>query len=345
MVAVGSRNDDTVSPWQPTGPDQDRAASGKPRAIYYSVLAYQPANLALMRKLFEIETLPDPRATPAEMLGAAEVLFAPLGFPVTRERMASCPRLRAIVSNTTGVPHIDMRAAAEKGVAVCALHDEQEFLDTITPTAEHTIGLMLAAWRRIPAAHRAAVEGRWDRRPWGAPRMLSRMSLGIVGLGRLGRKVATIASAMGMVVRHCDPHVSGGEPDLTTLARRSDVLSIHAPANDSTRGLVNRTVLEALPRGSVVVNTARGELLDLDALLDLLESGHIHAAALDTIDGEYDPDFQTHFGKSRVATYARTHDNLVLTPHIGGSTLDAWSETERFVLEKAARALGIGVPT
>jgi D-3-phosphoglycerate dehydrogenase len=94
-----------------------------------------------------------------------------------------------------------------------------------------------------------------------------------------------------------------------------------------------------------VVNTARGELLDLDALLDLLESGHIHAAALDTIDGEYDPDFQTHFVKSRVATYARTHDNLVLTPHIGGSTLDAWSETERFVLEKAARALGIGVPT
>jgi D-3-phosphoglycerate dehydrogenase len=308
------------------------------------VLAYQPTNLALMRKLFDVETLPDPRATPAEMLGAAEVLFAPLGFPVTRERMASCPRLRAIVSNTTGVPHIDMRAATEKGVAVCALHDEQEFLDTITPTAEHTIGLMLAAWRRIPAAHRAAVKGRWDRRPWGAPRMLSRMSLGIVGLGRLGRKVAAVASAMGMVVRHFDPHVPGGEPDLTDLARRSDVLSIHAPANDATRGLVSRTVLEALPRGSMVVNTARGELLDLDALLDLLGSGHIHAAALDTIDGEYDPDFPAHFGESRVVAYARNHDNLILTPHIGGSTLDAWSDTERFVLEKAARALGIGVP-
>jgi D-3-phosphoglycerate dehydrogenase len=89
------------------------------------------------------------------------------------------------------------------------------------------------------------------------------------------------------------------------------------------------------------VNTARGELLDLDALLDLLDSGHVRAAALDTLDGEYDADFSPRLEKSRVAEYARTHDNLVLTPHIGGSTVDAWRETERFVIEKTARALGL----
>lgn len=332
-----------ATPAGPTGSRQDRIGTAKPKAIYFSVLAYQPANLALMHALFDAETLPDPRSASADLLRAAEVLFAPLGFPVTREKIAACPQLRAIVSNTTGVPHIDMNAASERGIAVCALHDEQAFLDTITPTAEHTIGLMLAAWRRIPGAHRAAADGQWNRRPWGAPRMLSRMSLGIVGLGRLGRKVAQVATAMGMTVRHFDPHVTGGEPDLISLAARSDVLSLHAPANDATRGLVSRRVLEAMPRGAMVVNTARGELLDLDALLDLLESGHIHAAALDTIDGEYDPDFASAFSASRVATYARRHDNLVLTPHIGGSTLDAWSETERFVLVKAARALGLEV--
>ncbi|MEA2980756.1 MAG: D-3-phosphoglycerate dehydrogenase / 2-oxoglutarate reductase, partial [Alphaproteobacteria bacterium] len=97
---------------------------------------------------------------------------------------------------------------------------------------------------------------------------------------------------------------------------------------------------EQLPRGAMVVNTARGELLDVEALLDLMASGHIAAAALDTIDGEYDPNFSKSFGESRVAREARRRDNLVLTPHIGGSTLDAWFETERFVIEKAARVLG-----
>jgi phosphoglycerate dehydrogenase-like enzyme len=318
--------------------------SRKPRALYYSILAYQPENLALMERLFDVSVLPDPRSDTVDVLGATEVLFAPLGFPVTAARMVACPRLRAIVSNTTGVPHIEMDAAGARGIAVCALHDEQAFLDTITPTAEHTIGLMLAAWRRIPAAHAAAAGGRWDRRPWGAPRMFSGMRLGIVGFGRLGRKVARIGEAMGMEVAYFDPNVPGGLGSLTELARRSDILSLHAPANAGTRGLVSRTVLEALPSGAMVVNTARGEILDLDALIDHLETGHIRAAGLDTVDGEYDPDFSDSFGVSRLAKYARTHDNLVLTPHIGGSTIDAWRETERFVIVKAAQTLGLDVP-
>jgi D-3-phosphoglycerate dehydrogenase len=171
--------------------------------------------------------------------------------------------------------------------------------------------------------------------------MFSRMRLGIVGFGRLGRKVARIGEAMGMQVQYFDPHVSGGAGSLLDLARASDILSLHAAATPATRGLVSREVLNALPRGALVVNTARGELLDADALLDLLESGHIRAAALDTVSGEYDPDFAAGFGSSRLASYARDHDNLILTPHIGGSTVDAWGETEAFVIAKAAHALGL----
>jgi D-3-phosphoglycerate dehydrogenase len=169
--------------------------------------------------------------------------------------------------------------------------------------------------------------------------MFSRMQLGIVGLGRIGRRVRRIAEAMDMTVNFYDPYVAGGCATLEELARTSDVLTLHAPANAETAGLVSRAVLEALPRGAMVVNTARGELLDTDALLDLLESGHLTAAALDAIDGEYDPEFSSRFAESRLATYARTHDNLVLTPHIGGSTRDAWFETERFVIDKARRVL------
>jgi len=316
----------------------------KPQALYYRVLAYQPANRALIDRDFVVTELDDPRQDTDVVLEPVEVLFAPLGFMVDDAKMARCPRLRCIVSNTTGVPHIDLAAARRRGVTVCALHDEPVFLDSITPTAEHTVGLMLAAWRRIPAAHAAAAAGAWNRRPWVAPRMLSRMRLGIVGFGRLGRKVCRIADAMGMNCAYYDPYVSGGTATLLDLARVSDVFTLHAPASDETKGLVSRSILKALPNGAMVINTARGELLDTDALLDLLQSGHIAAAALDTIEGEYEPGFADRFGDSPLARYARCHDNLILTPHIGGSTLDAWTETERFVIEKAARAFSLATP-
>jgi D-3-phosphoglycerate dehydrogenase len=309
--------------------------SSRPVALYYRMLQFQPSNRMLLSRLFEVRELDSPADDEDVVLADVEFLFAPLGFRVDDAKLGRCPRLRAILSNTTGIPHIDANAAKARGIAVVALHDDKAFLENITPTAEHAIGLMLAATRRLIPAHRAATAGDWDRRPWGAPRMLSRMRLGLVGYGRLGRKVGVAAKALGMEVAYYDPRIPGGYGDLSELAQRSDVLSLHAPANAETDNLVSRKILQALPKGAIVVNTARGELLDEDALLDLLESGHLYAAALDTVRGEYDAGFSERFAQSRLATYARTHDNLVLTPHIGGSTVDAWTETERRVIERA----------
>ncbi|MBW1699418.1 MAG: hydroxyacid dehydrogenase [Deltaproteobacteria bacterium] len=314
-----------------------------PKALYYRILKYQHQNLALLKRYFDLIELDNPNENNEDILAGIEVLFAPLGYNVNAEYMDRCPKLRAIVSNTTGIPHIDAEEARRRGVVVCALHDEQTFLETITSTAEHTIGLILAASRKLPAAHAAACKGCWDRKLWGAPRMMSRMRLGLVGYGRLGRKVANIARAMGMEIDYYDPYVPGGVSTLIDLARRSDVLSLHAVANEETKKIVNRTVLEALPRGAIVINTARGELLETEALLDLLESGHLWAAALDTVEGEYSPDFSKTFIKSRIVHYARTHDNLILTPHIGGSTIDAWTATEQRVIIKTCRVFGISI--
>lgn len=316
----------------------------KPVALYYKILKYQPQNYDFLKTNFDLLELEHPGQNTSDILAPVELLFAPLGFRIDEDYLSQCKNLKVIASNTTGVPHIDMELAKSKGIAVFALHDEQKFLESITPTAEHAIALLLAAARRIPAAHQAACSGKWDRKPWGSPRMMSRLRLGLVGYGRLGRKVGDIAAAMGMKVSWYDPYVPSGPGSVATLedlATHSDVLSLHAVANDETKGLVSRAVLELLPSGAIVVNTARGELLDLDALLDHLESGHLWAAGLDTIDGEYRLGFMDEFMSSRVATYARTHDNLILTPHIGGSTVDAWTETEWRVIEKASRYLGV----
>ena len=311
----------------------------KPRLLYYSCLKYQPVNRGFLEENFEVFESQNPDKDTPELLSAIEVICAPLGYKVTEERLQLCHSLKYVLSNTTGVAHIDVDAAKKRGVEVCALHDEQEFLDMITPTAEHTIGLLLAAWRRIPACYDFVLQGHWDRRPFGAPRMLSRMRLGLIGYGRLGKRVGDIAGAMGMKIAFFDPYVAGGEVSPIALARKSDVLSIHAIANEETRGLISREVLSELPRGSMVVNTARGEILDTDALVDLMESGHIYAAGLDVLDGEFEPNFEKSLSSNRVLNYARKNDRLVLTPHTAGSTLDAWYETERFVIEKVIKKI------
>jgi D-3-phosphoglycerate dehydrogenase len=305
------------------------------------MLKYQESNINLLHKYFNVIVRETPDHNTADDLKDANVVFAPLGYMFDRDRIKSCSKLKIIASNTTGIPHIDHNSAIEYGVKICALNDEQDFLDNVTPTAEHTIGLIISALRRIPAAHKYCCEGNWNRRPWGSPKMMSRMSLGVIGYGRLGRKVGSIAQAMGMMVDYYDPYVPGGTTELCDLALKSDIISLHAVSNDETKNLVDREILSKLPQGAVVVNTARGELLDTDALIDLLEEGKLWAAALDTIDGEYDKDFPIKFKKSRLIEYANNNNNLILTPHIAGSTVDAWYETERRVIEKVCSELGI----
>lgn len=303
-----------------------------PKILYFTQLAFSDVSMARIKKIGELVEISSLDEVSNSDLETINIAFAPLSFRFGSHFFDRAPNLRVIASNTTGVPHIDLVAAATRNISVCALHNQQDFLEQITPTAEHTIGLMLAVSRKIPSAFQEVKNGIWNRWNWGASRMLSRCSIGIVGFGRLGRKVAAITSAMGMKVYWYDPNVSGGEPSLEVLATKSDILSIHAVSHPSTYRLVSRNILKALPQGSIVLNTARGEILDLNALLDLMEDGHIAAAGLDTLEGEYSPEFERTFARSRVLQYCNENDNLILTPHIGGSTLDAWEETQLRVI-------------
>jgi D-3-phosphoglycerate dehydrogenase / 2-oxoglutarate reductase len=317
----------------------------KPSALYYRMLQYQPESLARLEDAFEVTVLNTPADDRADILSNVEVLFAPLGYKVDQAKIDACKRLKVIASNTTGHPHIDVEYARSRGVYVACLKFAPEFLARITPTAELTWGLLLALTRHIVPAHRAATTGRWDRRPFGAAAMLSSMSLGVVGYGRLGRMVASYGRAFGMDVRYYDPFVltrSEGIERLDSLEHLvacSDIVTVHVPHEKETEGLISAALLRRFRQGSYLINTARGELLDWSALLDSLESGHLAGAALDVFEGEFEPGFAERFPRHRALEYARTHDNLLLTPHIGGSTVDAWRLTEDHTIEMVVRHL------
>jgi D-3-phosphoglycerate dehydrogenase len=314
----------------------------KPKILYYTALKFSECNLAWMRDHFDVIELESPLEDTPEVLAECTAAFAPLGFSFDRRKIDACKKIRAIGSNTTGHPHIEVAYARQKNIRVITLKDHTSFLETITPTAEHAWGLLLALTRNLVEANRFVLAGGWDRRPFGGNKMLSRMSLGIVGLGRLGSKVAGYGRAFGMKVRYYDPYreESGGiatkVPTLRELATSSDIVSIHAPHEKSTENLIDHEFFLACRPGSYFINTARGELVDHNALLDALKDGTFAGAALDVVPREYEPGFAQTWQQSPLLEYAKNHHNLLLTPHIGGSTRDAWQLTERFTLEKVA---------
>jgi D-3-phosphoglycerate dehydrogenase len=311
----------------------------KPVALYYSILKYQPENRQRLDDLFMVVELPDPSHDTAELLSQCEVLFAPLGYQVDRAKIDAAPRLAVIASNTTGHPHIDVVYAKSRGIQVACLKYAQEFLATITPTAELTWGLIIALTRNLFQAHSAALQGCWDRRPFGAPAMLSRLSLGVVGLGRLGSLVARYGRVFGMTVRYYDPYVECLTDDcqrmasLAALVAVSDIVTIHIPHEPETENIFDQEIFACFKQGSYLINTARGELIDWGAFLQALRDGRLAGAALDVFEGEFVPGFQDRFPSHPVLEYARSHHNLILTPHIGGSTIDAWRLTEGHTID------------
>lgn len=307
----------------------------KPRVLYYTMLNFVDENMQLLERSFDVVRLETPDQDTPEILRDLDGLFAPMRYYCGPEKMDACPKLKVIGSSTTGAPHIDLEYARTKGIQVAYLRYETDFLRTITPTAELTWGLVIALTRRIPAAYQAVLGGQWNRRDWPSPRMLSRMELGIVGLGRLGTMTARYGKAFGMTVRYHDPYVSRSEvqdvervASLADLVAQSDIVCLHMHLNEETSGIINREVLARFRRGSYLVNTARGALVETDALVAALESGHLAGAATDVLDDEFERAFDGDVARHPLVTYARAHENLLITPHIGGSTLDAWRETQ-----------------
>lgn len=262
-----------------------------------------------------------------------DILITRLRHQVDAELMDASPKLRVVVSATTGLDHIDTDYAVRKNIAVLSLRGETEFLRSIPATAELTWGLLLALTRNIPSAHTSVLAGEWQRDRFKGHELAGKR-LGILGLGRIGEKVARYGLAFGMQVNAYDPRRKDALPgvgmkeSMPDLLCETDVLSVHAPLNEETVNLVGASELNLLPRGSWLINTARGAIVDEAALLDALQSGQLAGAALDVLAGERTNERQI------IIEYARSHSNLLLAPHIGGATYESMRATEIFMANK-----------
>jgi D-3-phosphoglycerate dehydrogenase len=276
-----------------------------------------------------------------ERLPRADAIVVGLELHLKGELLAAGERLRVIASRTSQLRHLDVAEAARRGIAIISIEPDARALQETSSTAEETMALLLALVRNVPWAFESVKAGRWERLRYGGHELRGK-TIGLVGFGRLGRMVAGYARAFGMRVLAHDPYVEdavilefGAEPvSLDTLLRDSHAVAVLCTWSDETRGLIGMPQFRLMRQEAVLVNTARGEITDEQALLDALETGSIAGAAVDTLAGE-DPD-GAHLVGNRLVEYARTHENLIVLPHLGGATVEATERTQLYISEKLA---------
>ncbi len=271
--------------------------------------------------------LPADRLAP--LLADADGLLAGLD-EITARVLEGATRLRVIARYGVGADRIDLAAAAARGVVV-----------TVTPgananaVAELAIAFVFALARPIVQGRAAAREGRWPAMPG---MEVAGRTLGVVGLGRIGSLVAHKARALGMRVLAHDPLVRESEDAevvaLAALLPECDFVSLHATLTSETRGLVRRDLLERLKPGAVLINTARGELIDEQDLISALDAGHLRAAALDVLAEE--PPRPDHPLLAR--------DDVLITPHMGPHTAESMNAMGRIASEDLITVLSGGAP-
>ena len=301
-----------------------------PRPVVLVADALGPAAEAALRVDFDVRRVDgSDRAALLAAVPEAEALVVRSGTRVDAAVLAAATRLRVLAHAGSSLDHVDVRAATLAGVMVVTAPEAD-----LVSAAELTIGLVLAAARRIPQAHQALREGRWERERVGTE--LYGKTLGVLGLGRVGVLVAQRLAAFGMRVVAHDPYAQPGRAaqlgvrmvDLDTLLTTADVMTVHLPRTPETHHLLGVAELERVKPGLVLVNAARGGIVDEVALHAALKEGRVAAAGLDVFADEPCTD-----------TPLLDLDDVVATPHLGASTHEALERAGLAVARSVAQAL------
>ncbi|MDX6554224.1 MAG: D-3-phosphoglycerate dehydrogenase / 2-oxoglutarate reductase [Miltoncostaeaceae bacterium] len=272
-----------------------------------------------------------------ERVGDYDALVVRSATKVTADLISKATKLQVVGRAGTGVDNVDVEAATRRGIMVCNAAGSNA-----VSAAEHAVALMLAQARNIPQAHGALVDGRWERSKFGGIEVTGK-TLGVLGFGRIGQLVAERAKGLGMHVVAYDPFVAerryrdlGVDKAETPqdLYAVSDFVSLHLASSAETRGFVNAAAFAAMKPGARLINAARGDVVDTDALVEALTSGHLGGAGIDVFPEEPTTESPL-FGLPGV----------VVTPHLGASTEEAQDRAGVVVAEQVAEALTGGLVT
>jgi D-3-phosphoglycerate dehydrogenase len=307
-------------------------ATGRARVLVKERIAQ--AGIELLSQHFQVDVeIEMPADQLSERIGEYDALIVRSATRVDADLLARAERLKVVGRAGTGVDNVDVAEATRRGIIVANAPGSN-----MVSAAEHAIGLLLALARNIPQAHAALVQGRWERSRFGGVELQGK-TLGVLGFGRIGQLVAARARGLGMQVVAHDPFVTPerfreaqvAHCTLDEVLAGADFISLHAPLTADTRHLIRSETIDRMNPGVRIVNAARGDLVDLEALVAALKDGRVAAAALDVFPSEPYTDGEV-----------LTLPNVVVTPHLGASTQEAQDRAGVIVAEQVAAALAGG---
>jgi len=274
----------------------------------------------------------------AGLIGKYDGVIVGLEVKFDKAVLEKAKKLKFIATATTGLDHIDTAFAEKKGIHILSLKGENAFLDTVTGTAELAFGLLLSLIRFIPKSFDSVKSDLWDRESFRGHSLYGK-SLGIVGMGRLGKMIARYGKAFGMKIFFTDPDVSKQEfPEYEKLGfeeliKESDMVSIHVHLSHQTENMFNRQVFNDMKKSAYLVNTSRGKVVNEEDILSALKNKTIAGYATDVLTDE--TSFGNHIPENHpLVEYARDNTNLIIVPHIGGMTHESREATDIFMAQK-----------
>lgn len=296
------------------------------------------SGVELLRQNFEVDLgLEMSDGDLAERIGEYDAILIRSGTKLTADLIERADRLKVIGRAGTGVDNVDVEAATRRGIVVANAPESNS-----VAAAEHTMALILALFRKVPQAHKSLAAGEWERSRFGGSELYGK-TLGVLGFGRIGQLVTKRAQGFEMDVVAFDKFVSAERfrelgvervGETTDLYDRADIITLHLPKTPETVNWIDAEAIAQMRDGVMIVNCARGELIDLDALVDGLESGRVAGAALDVFPQE---PFTDHPIIKR--------DDVVVTPHLGASTTEAQDRAGLVTAQQVTAALTGGVVT
>lgn len=275
---------------------------------------------------------------PQAFLSNLNALFVRLGRRIDAKFLENCPNLKYLCSPTTGHNHIDEAALKQRGIQLISLRGQREFLETIRATPEHTFGLIMALLRNYKPAFTHVDDGKWDRDQLRGEELYGQ-TVGIIGLGRVGYRLAAYCEAFGAKVVYCDEKPVAAKPEwknlqtIEAVIKASRIIALCASYNKGVPPIIGHTEVNLL-QDSYFINTARGELVDESALFEAITKGRLKGIATDVIASETE-DHQL----ARWRNLASRNPNLIVTPHIAGATVNSMARTEGFIASQLIKHL------
>jgi len=296
------------------------------------ILAADPISDKCAAELKKLGDLSQGQEALETSLADTEILIVRSKTKVTKELIDTAKNLKLIIRAGVGLDNIDLDYAKTKGIKV-----ENTPTAPSIAVAELTIGLIFSMLRNISKADASVKKKEWLKKELRG-RELYKKTIGIIGLGRIGGKVAKLANALEANVLVHDPYASDKElkesnakkAELEELLKNADIITLHVPLNESTKGMISTKEFSLMKEGAYIVNTSRGPVVDEQALCEALKSGKLAGAALDVFWKE--PPFDSNIMELK--------DKLVLTPHIGSATYESQDRIGELVIEKVKEFLG-----